>query len=471
MQTAEQKKDIDDFRDHISTVDEQGRRKWIYPVKPSGRYYRARTFVSWILLAILFGLPFIKFHGEPLFLFNILERKFILFGIVFMPQDLHLFALAMITMFVFIALFTVVFGRLFCGWACPQTIFMEMVFRKIEYMIDGDANAQRRLTESVWTPEKIARRLLKHGIFFTISVVIANVFLSYIIGADSVLKIVRDPISRHFGGFIAMLIFSGIFYFVFAWFREQVCTTVCPYGRMQGVLLVPDTVVVHYDFVRGEPRGKLKKESVKAAELGDCIDCNLCVRVCPTGIDIRNGTQLECVNCTACMDACDSIMDKISRPRGLIRYDSFTGVKEGRRKIMTPRAIGYSAILALLLVLQAFLFGTRTEVETLILRTPGMLYQKVDETYISNLYNYQIVNKTSHRMEQIEFRLTDADGRIRLVGESIPVVEKQSMAEGAFFIDLPHSNIEDHKTNVFVEVYIGGKRIDKVKTSFLGPLK
>lgn len=466
-------KDAESYRDHLTTVDDEGKRKWIFPVKPSGKYYRARTYVSWVLLAVLFGLPLIKINGEPFFLFNILERKFILFSIVFTPQDLHLFALAMITMFVFIALFTVVFGRLFCGWACPQTIFMEMVFRKIEYAIDGDANAQRRLTEAPWDINKLTKRILKHAIFFAIAVLIANVFLSYIIGADSVFRIISEPVGVHFGGFIAMLIFSGIFYFVFTWFREQVCTNVCPYGRMQSVLLVPDSVIVHYDFVRGEPRGKLHKPvsaTVVQPVLGDCIDCKLCVRVCPTGIDIRNGTQLECVNCTACMDACDSIMDKIERPKGLIRYDSLNGIKSGKRKILTPRAIGYSAILALLLILQGFLFGTRSEVETIILRTPGMLYQKIDDTHYSNLYNYQVINKTSKEILGLEFRLV-GEGRVRLVGEEIPPVQKQSMTEGAFFIELPVAALSGSKTMLSIDVYAHGKLIETVKTNFLGPIK
>ena len=465
-------RDNEEYRDHIATVNEEGKRNWIYPTKPNGRFYRWRTYFSWVLLAALFGTPFIKVGGEPLFLFNILERKFILFGIVFTPQDMHLFALAMITLVVFVALFTVVFGRLFCGWACPQTIFLEMVFRKIEYWIDGDANAQRRLAKAPWTIDKILKRLGKHAIFFSISVLIANTFLSYIIGVDEVLRIVREPISANFGGFTAMIIFSTVFYLVFSWFREQVCTVVCPYGRMQGVLLVPDTVVVHYDFVRGEPRGKIKKKAEPdAPPLGDCIDCGLCVRVCPTGIDIRNGTQLECVNCTACIDACDSIMDKVKRPRGLIRYDSYNGIKSGTKKIFTPRAIGYSSVLGILIILQAVLFATRSDVEAVILRTPGMLYQTVDETYISNLYNYQVINKTSKDIENIEFKLLSEDGRIRLVGDAVPVAGKQDFAKGAFFIDMVKDDLESQKTRITIEVYSDGKLIDRAKTNFLGPMK
>ncbi len=503
METPKDIKDTEEFRDRIATIGEDGKRNWIYPKKPKGRFYKWRTYVSWFLLAALFGMPFIKVNGEPLLLFNVIERKFILFSIVFTPQDLHLFALAMITLVVFIVLFTVVFGRLFCGWACPQTIFMEMVFRKIEYAIEGDFNAQRRLDKAPWTSDKIMKKGLKHAIFFAIAVLIANTFLSYIIGVDNVMKIVQEPVSLHMGGFIAMLIFSAVFYFVFSRFREQVCVAVCPYGRMQGVLLVPDSVVVHYDFVRGEPRGKLKKKkqaklaspvtniqkelataSLEAGQgmdklvdvpiikkQGDCIDCGLCVRVCPTGIDIRNGTQLECINCTACIDACDEVMDKVRQPRGLIRYDSYAGIKEGRKKIFTTRAIAYSGVLAVLLILQVVLFSLRTEVETVVLRTPGMLYQQVDETYISNLYNYQVINKTLDNISNIEFKLNSPIGRIKLVGDSIPTAQGQRMSEGAFFIEMEKDKLESYKTKLSIEIWSNGEMIDKAMTNFLGPLK
>ena len=283
-------------------------------------------------MIILFGMPWVRVNGDPLMLFNILELRFIVFGIHFTPQDFHLFVIAMITFIVFIALFTAVFGRLFCGWVCPQTIFMEMVYRKIEYWIEGDANAQRRLNKAPWTTEKIRKKVLKQAIFFGIAVLVANTFLAYIIGTDEVIRIATEPISKNRNGFIAMLIFSGVFYFVFAWLREQVCIAICPYGRMQGVLLDKSSITVAYDWVRGEPRTKIKKGQSPVGA-GDCIDCNLCVKVCPTGIDIRNGTQLECVNCTACIDACDEVMEKVGRPKQLIRYDSLNGIESGKKRI------------------------------------------------------------------------------------------------------------------------------------------
>lgn len=465
--------DTEEYRDKIATVDETGKRVWIYPKKPKGPLYNARTYVSWALLALLFGLPFIKVNGEPLLLFNVLERKFILFGVLFTPQDFHLFVLAMLTFVVFIVLFTVVFGRLFCGWVCPQTIFMEMVFRKIEYWIEGDANAQRKLNKAPWTTDKIVKKGLKQIIFFVIAVLVANTFLAYIIGIDEVVKIISEPVSMHLGGFIAMLIFSGVFYFVFSWMREQVCIAICPYGRLQGVLLDKSSIVVAYDFIRGEPRGKIRKQKKEVENpvkpLGDCIDCKLCVQVCPTGIDIRNGTQLECVNCTACIDACDEVMEKVNRPKGLIRYDSLTGIEEKRRKLFTTRVIAYSAVLTVLLALNVFFLGNRADVEAVILRTPGMLYQKVDETYISNLYNYQLFNKTTDTLN-LELKLQSEFGRIRLVGD-IPVSLPGSMVEGAFFIEMEKEKLSRRKNNLTIEVYTKNQLLEKVKTNFLGPFK
>jgi len=488
--------DTEAYRDQIATVDQSGKRIWIYPKKPSGRFYNARTYLSWVLLALLFGMPFIKVNGEPLLLFNVLERKFILFGIQFMPQDFHLFVLAMLTFMVFIILFTVVFGRLFCGWVCPQTIFMEMVFRKIEYWIEGDANAQRRLNKAPWTTDKIIKKASKQAIFFTIAVLVANTFLAYIIGIDEVFRIASEPVSQNLGGFIAMILFSFAFYGVFSYLREQVCVTICPYGRMQGVLLDSNSIVITYDFERGEPRGKLRKkrknnpvkniksdvstaaavaepieaeDGIEFPELGDCIDCKLCVQVCPTGIDIRDGTQLECVNCTACIDACDEVMAKIDRPLGLIRYDSYNGVVEKRRTVFTPRTIAYSVVLAVLIGVNIFLLSGRNPVEALLLRTPGRLYQEVDDTYISNMYNYEVINKTNEDLP-VQFNLINTDGRIRLVGNP-PTAKAGEVTKGVLFIDLKRADLEGRKTELELEVTSGDEVLDDLSTNFLGPMK
>lgn len=461
------------YRDKIATVDEQGKRVWIYPKKPKGRFYSARTYVSWVLLVFLFGIPFVKIGGEPLLLFNVLERKFILFGIRFLPQDFHLFVLAMLTFIVFIILFTVVFGRLFCGWVCPQTIFMEMVFRKIEYWIEGDANAQKRLNQQPWNTEKILKKFSKQVLFFFIAVLVANTFLAYIIGVDEVIQIAIEPIEQHYAGFSAMLLFSGAFYLVFSYLREQVCVTICPYGRLQGVMLDQDSIVVAYDFIRGEPRGKIsKKDQALAANLtkGDCVDCHLCVQVCPTGIDIRNGTQLECVNCTACIDACDEVMDKVGRDRGLIRYDSYNGIQEKRKKILTPRAIAYSSVLTLLVALNIVFLNQRTAVEVTIMRTAGMLYQEVADEQIANLYNFQMVNKTNDTFP-VSMRLKGQMGQIKIVGQSLITTMPGEITNGAFFIEMPKDALEKRNTTLRIQIVKGTEIIDEVKTQFLGPIK
>jgi len=340
------------FRDSISTIKEDGSRNWIYPKKPKGKLYNYRTMVSIVLLFFLFVIPWIKINGNPFFLFNVIERKFVVFGNIFWPQDFHLFLLAMITFVVFVVLFTVIFGRVFCGWVCPQTIFMEMVFRKIEYWIEGDWKHQKKLDEQPWNSEKIFKKTSKNILFFGVSFAIANTFLAYIIGSDQLLEIQLDNPANHAGGLSAMILFTTVFYLVFSRFREQVCIAVCPYGRLQGVLLDRNSVVVTYDYNRGEKRGKWqgKREVRSEVGKGDCIDCHQCVDVCPTGIDIRNGTQLECINCTACIDACDNVMEKTGLEPGLIRYDSEEGVANGKGFKFTTRIKAYIGVLTILIV-------------------------------------------------------------------------------------------------------------------------
>lgn len=458
------------FRDSIGTLDADGNRNFLFPRKTKGKYTNYRRYSSYVLLLILFGLPFLSVDGHPLFLFNVLERKFIIFGNIFWPEDFHLAVMAMLIAVLFVIVFTVAYGRLFCGWVCPQTIFMEHVFRRIEYWIDGDRNQQLRLKRMGWTGEKIRKRIFKNGIFFLISFAISNVFLMYVIGQKEWWEIVSDKPSEHVSGLVSILIFSGVFFFVFAWFREQVCIIVCPYGRLQGVLLDRHSVVIAYDYIRGEKRGKFrKKENREELGKGDCIDCNQCVEVCPTGIDIRNGTQLECINCTACMDACDHIMDKIEKPRGLIRYDSEENIATGKKKIFIPRIWAYSAVLVVLMGIFAFLLSSRTEVETILLRTPGQLYQEVDEQTFSNIYNYKMINKTNDSIV-LRLKLHSPQGELKLAGrEEIPVA-KGELSSGVLLIYLNKENMTGRKTEIEIGVYQGDRLIDELETSFNGPL-
>lgn len=460
--------EVGTFRDQIATVDKSGKRIWVYPKKPKGRFYNYRKYVSYFLLLVLFGLPWIKWNGKPFFLFNVLEGEFILFGVYFTPQDFHLFVIAMLILMIFIALFTVVFGRVFCGWVCPQTIFMEMVYRRIEYWIEGDATAQKRLNNGPWTSDKFIKKGVKQSLFFLIAIIISNTFLAYIIGIDEVLNIINSPIDEHWQGFSAMIIFSFVFYFVFARLREQVCTTICPYGRLQGVLLDRHSLAVQYDHLRGEPRGKLKKNLPLDMTTGDCIDCKLCVKVCPTGIDIRDGIQLECVNCTACMDACDEVMEKIDRPLGLIRIDSLAGIEDKEHKLINRRSVAYSFVLLVLIIAQSFLFIGRTQVEVLLLRTPGMLFQELEDGRISNLYNYQLINKTANE-HAVTFQILNLENaEIEFIGKP-PVTQAQKTTEGALFIKIPREHLSGRKNKLELGAYHEGELLATFTTNFLGP--
>lgn len=458
--------ETDTFRDRIATVDESGKRKWIHAYQPKGRFYNIRTILSVLYFLIFFGLPFVKIDDRPLFQFNIPEAKFILFGKIFWPQDFFIFGLTMVTFVFFIILFTAAFGRLFCGWACPQTNFMEMMFRRVEYWVLGDAPAQRQLKAAPWTGKNIAKVSLKHVLFFLLSFIIANFFLAYIIGIDALEKIITEPVTQHVAGFASILVFSGIFYGVYAFFREQACTVVCPYGRLQSVLLDKNSMIVAYDYKRGEPRGNFKKHA--ELPLGDCIDCHQCVKVCPTGIDIRNGVQMECVGCTACIDACDNIMDSIGKPRGLIRYASENSIAKGEPLHYTVRMKLYTALCFLLLAVLSVILITRKDVDATVIRTAGMLYQEKGVDSISNLYNIKLINKTTKDIS-LDVKLVDVNGRIQMVGKQRVVIAKESQASGTFFIVLPRTAVPQRKTEIKLVLSQNGKELAKAKTNFLGP--
>jgi len=464
--------DEEEFRDRLGTIDEQGKRAWVYPKKPSGKWYTYRKITGWVLLAFLFAAPFIKVNGNQLLLFNVLERRFNVFGFPFWPQDFYLVVLCMVIGVVFVALFTVVFGRIFCGWICPQTIFMELVFRRIEYLIDGDRNAQIKLDKQPWDAEKIRKRLLKWSIFFIISFAIANVFLAYLSGSDSLIEMVKEGPGSHRGTLIALLIFTAVFYFIYVWFREQVCIIACPYGRLQGALLDDKSIIVAYDHVRGEKeagRGKvIKKENRLLSGKGDCIDCKLCIAVCPTGIDIRNGTQLECINCSACIDECNTVMDKVGLPKGLIRYASEDEITKKARFVFTARMKGYTAVLAILTGIFIGMLFLRNDVEATVLRLPGQLFEHKGSV-ISNVYTYKIINKTSADFNNVHFALVGIKGAVKLVGKPDFKVPKEGMVQGTLFVEITPELLNGDKTKIILEVYENNTLIGTENTNFLGP--
>ncbi|MEN9942906.1 MAG: cytochrome c oxidase accessory protein CcoG [Bacteroidota bacterium] len=446
--------DEEEFRDSVAHISAEGKRVWFFPKKPKGYFYNLRSYLSWVYLTVFFTLPFIKFHGAPLFMLNVIDRIYIIFGVRFWPQDFFIFVLGMLIFVVFIILFTVIFGRVFCGWVCPQTIFMEMVFRKIEYWLEGDRKAQMALRSQPWTSKTLTRRILKIILFLAVSFAIANTFLMYIIGSDAVWNIATEPVSQHVGGFLAIVIFSLVFFFVYYWFREQVCLIVCPYGRMQGVMLDKNSIAVTYDHVRGEPRTKHIKKTADQPH-GDCVDCLECIRVCPTGIDIRNGLQLECVNCTACMDACDTVMEKTHREKGLIRYASENSVLTKTKLKLNKRIVAYSLVLLALVSVEAFLLITRSELEVNSVRTRNTLFTVEPDGKIGNLYNIKLINKTSDEMN-IEFKIEGKNASFDWIGHQNKL-QPGEMKNGELFVYVPVEELPSQRNDVKLEIYSNGE--------------
>jgi cytochrome c oxidase accessory protein FixG len=459
------------FRDSVATIEQSGTRKWVYPKKPKGKFTNYRDLVTLFLLAIFFIIPFIKLNGNPFLKINIIDREFFIIGQPFYPQDFFILALGAITSVVFVILFTVVFGRIFCGWICPQTIFMEGVFRKIEYWIEGDRNKQIKLANQPWTGEKIWKKTLKWSIYVIISLIITHWMFMYIVGYQQVFKIMQAGPVEYPTNFIVMIIFTGLFYFVFAWFREQVCTLVCPYGRLQGVLIDKETINVFYDFKRGENRAKWRKgEDRKAAGKGDCIDCNQCVVVCPTGIDIRNGQQLECINCTMCIDACDEVMVKTGLPKGLIRYATQDEIEKEDKFKFTNRMKAYSVVLLALMVFLGYLLHNRGTMEAKFIKPAGSTFY-VKDGRINNTYNYTLLNK-SNKDHTITIKvIKPAEGEVIFSGDNVILLKKDKLLKGTVNISFPEANIKQPKQNITIGVYENGKLLDTFDTYFEGPFK
>lgn len=471
---ASQQADWQNFRDHLTTTNKLGQRQWIYAKKPQGKWTQRRTWLSALLIGIMFVGPFIKINGNPLLMMNIVERRFSILGQLFWPQDMIIFAVALLIFITGIIIFTTAFGRLWCGWTCPQTVMMEMVFRKLEYWIEGDAVEQRKLAAAPWTARKFTKKAFKLGIFFALSFIIGNTLLAYIIGIDALIPIITDDPRHHITGLVFMVLFTLLFFAIFARFREQACTYICPYGRLQSAMLDENTMVVAYDPKRGEKRGKLQRNEPLVQRIaqgkGDCIDCHQCVTVCPTGIDIRDGVQMECVHCTACIDACDAVMDKVGSPRGLIRYASLNSIEKGEPFKITPRMKLYAAVLTGLIVLFLTLVFTRSAVEAMFLRAPGSLFMQTTDGQIENLYTLKLVNKTMRELP-VALKLEGVPGQLEVMGEKNLVVPPGKLIETSVLIQLDPSALTGGTTKLKVGVYSGGKLMQTVKTVFVGPRK
>jgi cytochrome c oxidase accessory protein FixG len=460
------------FRNSVGTMDETGKRKWVFPRKPKGKYTNYRNYASFLMLALFFGLPFLKINGNPFLLINVIDRRFFILGQPFYLQDFFILALGAVTSVIFVMLFTVVFGRIFCGWLCPQTLFMEMVFRKIEYLIEGDRNKQMKLDRQEWNAEKIRKRVLKWSVFALISLIIAHFMFMYIVGYEQVFQIMKEGPDAHPMKFLVMIFFTMTFYFVFAWLREQVCTLVCPYGRLQGVLIDKQTINVYYDFKRGENRSKWRNnEDRKATGKGDCIDCHQCVVVCPTGIDIRNGQQLECVNCTACIDACDEVMEKVGLPKGLIRYATEAEIENQETFKFTSRMKATTVFLALLIGFLGFLMYDRGSMEAKFIKPAGSTFF-IKDGKITNTFIYTLLNKSNEKKTLTIKVMTPAHAEITYFGSEKIILKGDEILKGNINITFPEEDIKFSKQNMVICVFDEkGEMLDSFETTFEGPFK
>jgi cytochrome c oxidase accessory protein FixG len=456
----------DTFRNELASIAPDGRRRWVYARQPAGRLYRARTLVSVFLLGFLLSAPFITIRGQPLMLLNVLERRFVLLGVVFPPQDFGLVVLIALTAIVTVMLATVTVGRVWCGWLCPQTIFMEMVFRRLEYLIDGSVEQQLRRDRGPRSRGSLLRKGGKQAIFFALSFLIANVFLAWVIGAAALRAIVTDAPVRHLGGLSAIVLFTLVFYLVFARFREQACVLACPYGRIMSALVDAQTVTVTYDVRRGEPRGRIAAAATPRA--GDCVDCHRCVTVCPTGIDIRNGIQLECVNCTACIDACNDVMHRVGRPPGLIRYASAASMQSPARRWLTGRVLSYGVVWVLLVGTLSGLLGTRSALDVLVLRQSGTLSVPLPGGDVANFYTVQAMNRTGRPLTFELEVVAPRGGSVTLLGPPWQV-GPYAVLDGRFMLRLPPGSLGGSSTPVRVQVRSDGAAVQTIESAFLAP--
>lgn len=384
-------------RDSVTTINQDGSRMFLHPSDVSGRFTIWRRIVGVLLVVGFILLPWIPINGNPAIFFDVVHRRFHIIGLTFAFQDLWL-AFFFITGLGF-SLFVVsaLFGRIWCGWTCPQTVLLEHFYRRIERWIEGDAAARKKLDAAPWTNGKIFKRVLKHGLFVLLSAIIAHIFLAYFISIPLLYHWMQTNPLEHIKPFIFVFIFTGILYFNFAWFREQLCLVICPYGRLQSALVDDDSVIIGYDEKRGEPRGPAKQEG-----FGDCINCNRCVQVCPTGIDIRQGLQLECIGCANCIDACDTIMKKIGRPTGLVRYDSLNGLAGLKTRFLRPRLFLYTILLCLGATVATVSFSKLKPANLTLTRMTTSPFI-VDETGVRNQFMVRIINKTN---QTVHFEVT-----------------------------------------------------------------
>jgi cytochrome c oxidase accessory protein FixG len=458
----------------LSTMGGDGRRRWMYPILSKGSLYWKRLAVGWGLIALFVALPLVPINGAPAILLDVVHRKFFLFGMLFRPTDTVLLMVTMLGILLTIFLLTALAGRVWCGWGCPQTVYLEFVFRPIERLFEGKESTRKRADEAEMSVNLFFRKVGKYAVWLVISLLMAHVFVSYFAGWSSLVAWMTGPPAENWGFFLIMALTTAMIMADFAWFREQMCTLACPYARLQSVLMDRDSLIVSYDVGRGEPRSRRKREQaeVEAPPLGDCVDCGACVRTCPTGIDIRNGLQMECVSCTQCIDACDAIMDKVGRPRGLIRYTSENALEEARPRIVRPRVVMYGLGLAVLATLFTLALTGRAEVGVNLTRVPGAPFMELPGGDIANRLRFRVENETgADAVFQIKV-LAPEGASLRVIGSPEIAVKSAELVHQDTWVVIPRERFAgDALEGRFQVVSDKGQESVVVPFQLLGPAR
>lgn len=465
MPSPSQKKAKRPSLETVTSINEDGSRFMIHPADVRGRFTRWRRVTAILLIAVYVLLPWIPVNGYPAVFLDVLNRRFHLFGITLAAQDMWLLFFFVSGLAFLLFYVTAFLGRVWCGWACPQTVFLEHVFRRIERWIEGDGAARRRLDDAPMTGQKLFKRILKHGIFLLLAAVIAHIFLSYFISLPQLWSWMRTSPLEHWSAFVFVAVATLLLYGNFAWFREQLCIIICPYGRFQSALIDDETLNVAYDYQRGNPPGR-----VTDPEAGDCIDCKRCIQVCPTGIDIRQGLQLECIGCAACIDACDEIMEKVERPRGLIRYASDRNLEGFRTRLLRPRTFLYTGLLFLGIGVAGFAFTSVDNAVAMATRMPGSPFY-VTDTHVRNQYQVRLVNKDSRELSfTVAVQASGLEIPVETSGfDQRVVIAPMEEVNGTFVVQVPRAAFQG-PFPLTLEIEAEPGDIDITRTvEFLGP--
>ncbi len=435
----------------LSTLNADGSRRRIRPRVAEGAWWGQRRVLAYVLMLVFFALPYLRIHGKPSILLDLPKREFTLFGTTFLPTETLLFLLLVLSLGIAIFFVTAIWGRVWCGWACPQTVYMEFLFRPIEYALEGGPRGSKKFDRRGGLPP---RRLLKLAIFLLLAMFLAHTFLAYFVGIDQLVHWVQGPPSHHPVAFFVMGLTTASILLDFGWFREQTCLVACPYGRLQTVLFDRRTMMVGYDPMRGEPR--MRGLVNRPPDAGDCINCELCVLACPTGIDIRDGLQMECVHCTQCIDACDAVMSRIGRPKGLIRYTSRNGLERSGPRGLRVRLLLYPVAFALVFGLFLYFLGSRATTEVTLLRGTGAPYELSDDGMVVNQVRIRLANRNADTRRYRISMIGAPDAKLIVPINPLPV-ESQRIGTASVFVISPRGDFTDGARSVMFRVEDGDR--------------